>query len=481
LKVNLADLSSEELLRRWKAGEGAAADLIVERYSLRLVALVASRMNRRWQGAAGPEDVVQSALGSFFDAIKQSRLRASQILSVWHLLATIAKRKMLRTIERESASKRGGESIPISLETILGNLVVEPTDATTTELLDQLMTIDDQPSPHLGSILERMIAGQTQQEIAKDLDVSERTVRRVIAKLKTAAGQIESFDPHEKLMGYEPLSLPRWKYGDFVLGKMIGQGAFGKVYRAVVQPTSLFQEKINEVIAVKFLRKQFWKQGEAKQLLFREIDQAAKVDHPNVVSHLGWGESPHGGPFIIQQFIDGRQLTHSRQVSAGQFSQWLLQICDALDAIHGTGTVHGDLTPNNILIGENGRVHLTDFGFARSISVPGSFADVRLQDATYGGTLGFAAPEQIASAFGTLGPHTDLFALGAIAYWYLTGHAPFLSSFVGVSHEQTMHLQSLELNSRRSKLLNFALRCLQKSPADRPRTTRQIRYFLSDE
>ena len=106
LENPLADHSGEELLRFWKAGDQRAADILVDRYSLRLIALVASRMNRRFRGSMDPEDVVQSALGSFFIAARQSRIQISGSVSLWRLLATFARRKIARSVERLDAAKR---------------------------------------------------------------------------------------------------------------------------------------------------------------------------------------------------------------------------------------------------------------------------------------------------------------------------------------------------------------------------------------
>ena len=103
----LADLSGDELLRRWKAGDEQAAEILFDRYSLRLVALVASRLNRKFRDAVAPEDIVQSALGSFFDAARHSRIHVTSSLSLWRLLATFARRKMARSIENQVAAKRG--------------------------------------------------------------------------------------------------------------------------------------------------------------------------------------------------------------------------------------------------------------------------------------------------------------------------------------------------------------------------------------
>ncbi len=115
---SIADRPDGWLLRQWKSGDQRAAEVLFDRYAIRLVALVASRLNRRYQASIDPSEVVQSAMGSFFDAARYSRIQVGDRVSLWRLLATFARRKMARSIERQSAIKRGGDHIQRSLESV---------------------------------------------------------------------------------------------------------------------------------------------------------------------------------------------------------------------------------------------------------------------------------------------------------------------------------------------------------------------------
>jgi hypothetical protein len=109
-EITFANLSGHELIEKWRAGSQEAAAVLMERYRLRLIALVASRFSRGQRGSIDPEDVVQSAMGSFFrntSPASQSRLQIESTLSVWNLLAMFARRKLFRSLERASAAKRG--------------------------------------------------------------------------------------------------------------------------------------------------------------------------------------------------------------------------------------------------------------------------------------------------------------------------------------------------------------------------------------
>ncbi|GAB5513208.1 MAG: hypothetical protein Rhob2KO_09330 [Rhodopirellula baltica] len=86
-----------------------------------------------------------------------------------------------------------------------------------------------------------------------------------------------------------------------MLGKLIGSSGFGKVYRANMQSDA-------STVAVKFLRKAFWQNEDARLSFVREIGIASQIQHPSVIRYLGYGKSPHGGPYVICEWIDGCSL-----------------------------------------------------------------------------------------------------------------------------------------------------------------------------
>jgi len=109
-EIIFANLSGHELIAKWRTGSQEAAAVLMERYRLRLIALIASRLSRGQRGSIDPEDIVQSAMGSFFrntSSACQNRLQIESTLSVWNLLAMFARRKLSRSLERVLAAKRG--------------------------------------------------------------------------------------------------------------------------------------------------------------------------------------------------------------------------------------------------------------------------------------------------------------------------------------------------------------------------------------
>ncbi|QDV40586.1 Serine/threonine-protein kinase PknA [Stieleria neptunia] len=471
---SMADRPDRWLLRRWKNGDEKAAEVLFDRYAFRLVALVASRLNRRYRSQIDPDEVMQSAMGSFFDAARHSRIQVSHSVSLWRLLATFARRKLARSIERHSASKRGGDQtrIPLDQAAFLTE-VVAADDSDADEFANDLKA--ELPADQF-SVVEGLLAGQTQREIAESLGIDERTVRRRLSRVRQllSPGLDESTDfpsghPDNKgLVDSPSTSLPYVSYNQFVLGKLIGSGGFGKVYRASMQSDG-------STVAVKFLRKAFWQNGEARESFVREINAASRINHAGVIRYLGYGESPHGGPYVLSEWIDGRPMQAIDRPSEQCFTKWLRQICAAIQAVHIAGMVHGDLTPANILVDDHDRITITDFGFSQASLGPSS--------PILGGTLGFAAPEQIDPAFGNISPKTDIYAIGGLIHWHLFGQPPNQREGIAETLIETINNERSQDDSRSQAgaiLRTIMQRSLAPSPADRAATAGEIIQLLAD-
>ncbi|MCD0461414.1 protein kinase domain-containing protein [Roseiconus lacunae] len=476
----ITDLPDGWLLRKWKSGDEQAAEVLFDRYAFRLVALVASRLNRQYRSQIDPDAVMQSAMGSFFNAARHSRIQVSQSVSLWRLLATFARRKLARSIERHSASKRGGEQTRVPLDEVFNQPPSASSrfpsfagnDSDADELLDQLRA--ELPADHF-SVVEVLLAGLTQQEIAKSLGIDERTVRRRISRIRKLLSPVVdeatnplSESPQKQGLMASSTTMPRVTYNQFVLGKLIGSGGFGKVYRASIQSDG-------NTVAVKFLRKAFWQNEEARESFIREINAASRINHPGVIRYLGYGESPQGGPYVLSEWIDGRPMHAIERPGEQRFTEWLRQICKALQAVHESGLVHGDLTPANILIDNHDRVTITDFGFSQ--------VSVRATATILGGTLGFAAPEQIDPAFGNISAKTDIYAIGGLIHWHFSGSPPNAGD--GTAETLMRSIDPERSNDDTGSQTNTILqtimrRSLASSPADRQATLAEIIRLLSD-
>lgn len=190
-------------------------------------------------------------------------------------------------------------------------------------------------------------------------------------------------------------------YGDLRLRRMIGAGGFGKVYvadrRGVAGP-----------VAVKFLRKSFWRRPAAVRRFLAEAETVARLRHDGVVAVRGGGRTPAGGPYLVMDLVDGPDLSRVLRVgpvAAADAVRWVTQACAAVAHAHANNVVHCDLKPSNLLLGPRGRVVVTDFGLARGGG---------LDAACDGGTPGYMAPEQVDPRRGPIGPAADVYGLGAV-------------------------------------------------------------------
>ena len=485
-QIIFTNLSGHELVAKWRTGSQEAAAVLMDRYRLRLIALVASRLSSGQRSTIDPEDVVQSAMGSFFrctSSVSQSRLQIESTLSVWNLLAVFARRKLSRSLERVTAAKRGAGWDRNALDQIE---VLEIQLATTkSQDVDELVNeLNSVLAPDQVELLELLLAGNTQKEIAVKLSVDERTVRRRVTSIRKLLTPhlFESQVTNEEDAILRPpiLSLPRINYGQFVLGKMIGRGGFGKVYQARMQAT-------DTPVAVKFMHRNLWTDVRAKNSFLREIDQASRVAHSGIIKYLGWGESPHGGPYILSELIEGRPLSQCRSIGETQFVQVLRQLCEAIGKAHLSGVIHGDLTPNNILIAPEGRAVITDFGHSTCVQPFTSSQGVDSAFHSVGGTLGYAAPEQVSSAFGSIGPWTDIYAIGAIAYFCLAGTAPHAkgdeaeSLASTIAEEDEMIPSNIPSTAASKKLSKIARMALRKTVKDRPTHIRILMAALNEQ
>lgn len=467
---------SGELVSLWQAGVQEAAGILVARYELCLMALVVHRLNRKYRSAIAPEEVVQSAFGSFFRVARGGGKVAIELRdteSAWNILATFVRRKLSRALVREQTLKRGGNKERISLDEADVRLSKPPTNTEADEILSDIdgLLADDERG-----LWESLLIGLTQKEIASRLNVDERTIRRRIAALRARLeSQRHMVENRVGTASWPPedIRLPNISYREFVLGKLIGRGSLGKVYRARLQSTGA-------LIAVKFMHRQFWEQRPGLKSFIQEIEQAAKIEHPGVIQYLGWGQSPHGGPYLVMDYVEGVALSRVELPDADTKLDWLRQICEAISACHDAGVVHGDLTPNNVLVSNAGRVVVSDFGFAIS-KKPIVQGEVNLEARfSNGGTLGYAASEQVSSAFGGLGPATDVFAIGGIACYLLTGMPPIDSDNILLEtiSEVDCRVSFEPKCEAETKLLDVSNTALKKVIGCRPQSVQALMRLL---
>ncbi len=203
--------------------------------------------------------------------------------------------------------------------------------------------------------------------------------------------------------------------GPWTLQRLIGRGGGGDVWLGERNDGQFEQQ-----VAVKLLRD--WQPEDIPRFL-REQRLLARLDHPGIARLLDAGSTPDGRPYMVMEFVAGAPLTeHARQHALDFDARLALfqQVCDAVMFAHRHLIVHRDLKPQNILVRDDGRVALLDFGIARLMH---DASVTHVATRTLRLTPEYAAPEQLAGEAETTS--TDVYALGLLLHELLAGQAPW--------------------------------------------------------
>ncbi len=198
------------------------------------------------------------------------------------------------------------------------------------------------------------------------------------------------------------------------LGKLLGKGGMGQVFLAF--DTMLGDERI----ALKILHSSLVRDEKHTKRFLREVTLTRKVTHPNVVRTFDVGAASAGNLFLTMEYVEGLTLRQRMQqgvVEPLECARIIMEIARGLAAVHEQEIVHRDLKPGNVMLLENGGVKIADFGVARPES-----SDITAHDEVVGSTP-YMSPEIWLGK--KIGPASDLYALGIIAYEIVTAHLPF--------------------------------------------------------
>ncbi len=273
-----------------------------------------------------------------------------------------------------------------------------------------------------------------------------------------------------------PLSV----FGDYELFEELGRGGMGVVYRAQ-------QISLGRTVALKMILRGA-KPSAGDLARFRtEAESAARLDHPAIVPIYEVGQQ-QGQPYFTMKYVAGTTL--ARRLADGpipprEAATILAPICRAVQYAHERGVLHRDLKPSNILIDEEGRPHVTDFGLAKRVTQDEGLT----ASGVVLGTPSYMAPEQAAGNRGELGPATDVYSLGTILYQMLTGRPPFQAATAVETVLMVLEQEPLPprlLNPRADRELEMvALKCLQKPPELRYSSAKDLaddlEAYLHDE
>lgn len=285
--------------------------------------------------------------------------------------------------------------------------------------------------------------------------------------------------PPEDRLGADPTLEGRVIAGKFRIGSIIGAGASGSVYRAD-------QVALGRTVAVKILRADLTSDPRLASRFEDEALAASRLNHPNTVSIIDYGQSEDGLLYLVMEFLRGQPLTsiiaRELPLSPERTVDILGQVLSGIEEAHAEGVVHADLKADNIVVSarRGGRdwVKVVDFGIARLLERPQESADVRM----ICGTPEYMAPEVIRG--NPPGVGSDIYALGVILYELLCGVTPFAG---GSSLDVlTRHLRDAPVSpvARRPDLAilpalsDVALTALAKQPKDRYGSAAALRVAL---
>jgi len=252
-------------------------------------------------------------------------------------------------------------------------------------------------------------------------------------------------------------------FGDYELLEEIARGGMGVVWKAR-------QSSLNRTVAVKMILAGKLA-GEAEvQRFHREAEAAANLQHPNTVAIHEVGEHD-GQHYYSMDYVEGRDLgalvRESGPLPPARAAECLKTIAEAVHFAHQRGTLHRDLKPQNVLMDAAGVPRITDFGLAKFIERDDSLT----QTGAAMGSPSYMPPEQAAGHLDQVGPHSDVYSLGAILYELLTGHPPFRAETAVATMRLVMESDPVpprKLNlDVPLDLETICVKCLEKNPVRR--------------
>lgn len=266
--------------------------------------------------------------------------------------------------------------------------------------------------------------------------------------------------------------------GKYVLDSVIGTGAIGIVFKAS-------HRDLGRTVAIKVLNPRYRNDADLLDVFRTEARAASQLEHPNVARVYDFGQEPDGLVYIVMEYLSGYTLGSVLEVrhklTAARSVELMVQVCGGLSAAHDRQIVHRDVKPDNIVLvpvqDDEGRpaesVKVCDFGIA-------ALATTHTAEGTAAGTPDYMAPEQTTGS--PVSPAADVYACGVVLYEMLTGQVPFAADQayrVLMMHRSEAPRAPSSLEPSVSAALEaVVLRCMEKVPAQRYQSARELRVEL---
>lgn len=286
---------------------------------------------------------------------------------------------------------------------------------------------------------------------------------------QAAQGEIASHPSSPSDSSHHGRFLPGTKVADrYRIVSLLGKGGMGEVYRAD-------DLKLGHTVALKFLPRDLAGDPQRLEYFHNEVRLTRQISHPNVCRVYDIGEID-GQHFLSMEYIDGEDLKillrRIGRLPSDKGVQIAQQLCAGLAAAHDRGVLHRDLKPANIMIDGRGQVRITDFGLAK-LADDGAEGEIA-------GTPAYMAPEQLTRGEATI--QSDLYSLGLILYELFTGmvvhQTNSIPELIRAHAESSLSQPSQRVKDIDPTVERVILRCLEKDPADRPKSTQVVALAL---
>jgi hypothetical protein len=272
------------------------------------------------------------------------------------------------------------------------------------------------------------------------------------------------------------------RLGQYTLVEKIGEGGMGIVFKAR-------HAMLRRPTAIKLLPAE--RAGEHNLSRFeREVQLTSSLTHPNTVAIYDYGRTSEGVLYYAMEYLDGIDLEGLVELDGpqppGRVVHLLRQIAGALEEAHAVGLIHRDVKPANVILvsrhGSPDLVKVVDFGLVKSLDADASTTATGVNQII--GTPLYMSPESIARP-GEIDARSDLYALGALGYYLVTGRPPFTGATAMEVCGHHLHTPPVPPHERLgtpgpTRLETVILRCLEKSPSARPESAVAVARLLDE-
>jgi predicted ATPase/tRNA A-37 threonylcarbamoyl transferase component Bud32 len=275
---------------------------------------------------------------------------------------------------------------------------------------------------------------------------------------------------------------PGSKLGSFEIIALLGSGGMGEVYRAR-------DTRLDRPVAIKILPSELSESRNRLQRFEQEARSASALNHPNIITiyELGQDGQHH---FIVMELVEGktlRKVLDSGLLPIGKSIEIASQVAEGLCKAHEAGIAHRDLKPENLMISDDGRVKILDFGLAKHASSTEQTLDLHGTSASLTrsgmvlGTIAYMSPEQVAGR--SLDYRSDQFSFGLVLYEMITGRHPFqrgtaVETLVAILREEAEPI-GVQNRDAPAPLCWVVERCLGKEPHKRYASTQELARELA--